>query len=55
MDFLEMFTSGTYDRDMKILKTLASNSKRVRVYGIFKKCQIDADKGRGHQIQQAFR
>ena len=54
MEFLEIFTSGSYDRDMKILKILASNSKRVRVYGIFKKWQID-DKGREHQIQQVFR
>ena len=41
MDFLETFTSGSYDRDLKILKILASNSKWVRVYGIFKKWQID--------------
>ena len=26
MDFLEIFTSGKYHRDMKILKILASNS-----------------------------
>ena len=55
MDFLEIFTYGSYDRDMKILKILASNSKQVRVYGIFKKSQIDDDKGGGHQIQQVFR
>ena len=55
MDFLEIFTSGSYDRDMKILKILASNSKRVRVYGIFKKLQIGDDKGGGHQIRQFFR
>ena len=30
---------------MKILKILASNSKRFRVYGIFKTLQIDDDKG----------
>ena len=42
MDFLEIFTSGRYHWDMKILKILlASNSKRFRVYGIFKKLQID--------------
>ena len=41
MDFLEIFTSGRYHRDMKILKILASNSKRFRVYGIFRKLQID--------------
>ena len=37
MDFLEIFTSGSYDRDMEVLKMLASNFKPVRVYGIFKK------------------
>ena len=45
MDFLEIFTSGRYHRDMKILQILASNSKRSRVYGIYKKLQIDDDKG----------
>ena len=45
MDFLEIFTSDGYHRDMKILKILASNSKRFRVYGIFKTLQIDDDKG----------
>ena len=45
MDFLEFFTSGRYHRDMKILNILASNSKRLRVYGIFKTLQIDDDKG----------
>ena len=55
MDFLEIFTSGSYDRDMKILKILASNSKRVRVYGIFRQWQIDDDKGGGCQIRQFFK
>ena len=41
MDFLEIFTSGRYHRDMKALKILASNFKWFRVYGIFKKLQID--------------
>ena len=41
MDFSEIFTSGRYHRDMKILKIIASNSKRSRCYGIFKKWQID--------------
>ena len=45
MDFLEIFTSGRYHRDMKILKILASNYMRFRIYGIFKKLQIDDDKG----------
>ena len=45
IDFLEIFTSGRCHRNMKILKILASNSKRFRVYGIFKKLQIDDDKG----------
>ena len=34
---LEIFTSGRYHRDMKILKMLASTSKRFRVYDLFKK------------------
>ena len=54
MDFLEIFTSGRYHRDMKTLKILVSNSKRFRVYGIFKKLQIDDDKW-GPQIQQFLR
>ena len=45
MDFSEIFTSGRYHRDMKILKIFVSNSKRFRVYGIFKKLQIDHDNG----------
>ena len=45
MDFLEIFTSGRYYRDMKILKILASNSKWFRVYGILKTLQIDDDMG----------
>ena len=47
MDFFEIFTSGSYDRDMEILKILAPNSKQVRVYCIFQKWQIDDDKGEG--------
>ena len=47
MDFLEIFTSGSYHRDMKILKILPSNSKQFRVYSILKKLQIDDDKGEG--------
>ena len=47
MDFLEIFTSGRYHRDMKILKILASKSKQLD--GIFKKWQIDDDRG-GIQI-----
>ena len=43
MDFLEIFTSCRYRRYMKILKILASNSKRFRVYNIFTKRQIDDD------------
>ena len=45
MNFLEIFTSGRYHRDMKILKILPSNFKPFRVHGIFKKLQIDDDKG----------
>ena len=47
MDFLEIFTSGRYHRDMKVQQILVSNSMRFRVYGIFKKWQIDDDKGGG--------
>ena len=45
MDILEIYISVRYHRDMKILKILTSNSKRFRVYGIFKKLQNDDDKG----------
>ena len=47
MDFLEIFTSVRYHGDLKILKILASNSNGFKVYGIFKKLQIDDDKGGG--------
>ena len=40
MNFFEICTSGRYHRDMKILKMLASNSKRFRFYSIFKIWQI---------------
>ena len=43
MGFLEIFTSGRYHRVMKIQKRLAS--KGFRVYGIFKKQQVDSDRG----------
>ena len=43
MGFLEIFNSGRYLKDMEILKILASNSKRFRVYGILKKLHIDDD------------
>ena len=33
--FLEIFTSGRYHKDMKILKILAPNSKHFRIYNIF--------------------
>ena len=36
---------GRYYRDMKTVVLLAYNSKRFRIYGIFKKLQIDDDKG----------
>ena len=42
---LEIFTKGRYHRDMKIQKILASNSKRFRVYGIFKRWEVDDDRG----------
>ena len=44
-DFLEIFISVRYPRGVKVLKILIFNSKRFRVYGIFKKIQIDDDKG----------
>ena len=47
MDFLEIFTSGKYDRDMKILKILACNSKWFRVCGILKNRQFDDDRVEG--------
>ena len=47
IDFFEIFTSGSYHRDMSILKILASNSKQFRVYGILKQLEIDDDKGEG--------
>ena len=40
MAFFEIFISGRYHTDMKILKILASNSKQIRFYGIFEKWQI---------------
>ena len=43
----EVFDSGRYYRDMKILKILVSNSKRFRFYDIFKQWQID-DRVRAH-------
>ena len=43
MDFVEIFTSASYHRDLKFLKILASNSKWFRVYGILKELQIDDD------------
>ena len=55
MDILEISTSGRYHTDMKIRKVLASNSKWSKVYGVFKKLQIDNDKGGDHQIQQFLR
>ena len=36
MDFLEIFTSGSYDRDMEILKILASNSSRSEFMAFLK-------------------
>ena len=38
--FFEIFTSGRYNKDMKALKKLASNSKHFRIYCNFKKRQI---------------
>ena len=36
---------GRFHKDMKILKILDSNSKQLRVYSVFKKWQIDDDRG----------
>ena len=55
MDFLEIFTSGRYHKDIKILKILASKSKRFRVCDTFKKWQIDDDRGEGVQILYVLR
>ena len=38
--FFEIFTSGSYHRDMKALKILASKSKHFRIYGTFNKWKI---------------
>ena len=43
--FLETFIKGRYHRDIKIQKILASNFKRFRVYGIFKRWEVDDDRG----------
>ena len=45
LDFLEISTSGRFHRDIKILKILASNAMQFRIYGIFRKLQIDDDEG----------
>ena len=45
MDFLEIFTSGRHHRDMKTMKIFVSNSKWFKNYRIFKKLQIDDNKG----------
>ena len=38
-------TSCRFHRDIKILKILASNAMRFRIYDIFRKLQIDDDEG----------
>ena len=40
MDVYEIFTSGRYHRDMKVLKILASNSKHFKIYDTFSKWQV---------------
>ena len=47
MDFFEVSTSGRYHRDMKILKTVASNSKRLRFYDILKNDKLMLGGGEG--------
>ena len=44
---ITLTSSGRYHRDMKLLKILASDFKEFRLYGIFKKWQIDDDRGGG--------
>ena len=36
IDFFEVLNTGRYQRDMKALEILSSNSKHFRIYGIFK-------------------
>ena len=36
-EFFGIFTSGSYQRAMKALEILASNSKHFRVYGVLNK------------------
>ena len=52
-ELFEIFTSGRYHIDRKILKILASNSKRFRFFSIFKKWQID-DRGGGQAKYYIF-
>ena len=40
MDFFEISNSGRHHRDMKPLKTLASNYKHFIIYGTFSEWQI---------------
>ena len=44
MDFFELLPVFSYIRHMKILKILASNSKKSKIYGIFKKWEIGAER-----------
>ena len=37
IDFFEIFTSGRYHKDMKVLKIFASNFKHCRICGTFNK------------------
>ena len=50
IDFFEIFSNRKYRKDMKILKILASNSKRFRFYGIFKKDKMMIEGGPGQLL-----
>ena len=50
VDFFEIFSNRKYHRDMKFQKILASNSKRFRFYGIFKKGKMMIEGGPGQLL-----
>ena len=54
MDFLKTFTSGRYQRDIKILKILASNSSGSEFMAFLKNDKLMMIGG-GGQIQHFFR
>ena len=54
MDIFDIFTSGRYHRDMKILKTLTSKSKHFRFHGSFKKWQFDTGPAPADSLNTIF-